>query len=76
MSMNAIEEYAVRLVATGAEFVAEDDMDEEGEFEDEADGRAAAALGVRMARTIRNNPEAFLGWYRFQLEEKALEIGG
>lgn len=61
--MNEIEKYAINLVATGAESVAEDDIDEEGEFAQEDDWRSAADLGVKMARTIKNNPTAFYDWY-------------
>jgi hypothetical protein len=61
--MNEIEKYAVNLVGEGAEGIAEDDIDEDGEFADEADWRTASDLGVKMARAIKNNPEAFLAWY-------------
>lgn len=61
--MTDIEAYAVNLVAAGAESVAEDDMDEDGEFGNEDDWRTAADLGVKMARAIKDNPEAFLAWY-------------
>lgn len=61
--MDAIETYAVNLVACGAESYAEDDIDEEGEFTDEQDWRTAADLGVKMARAIKDNPDAFHGWY-------------
>jgi hypothetical protein len=59
-----IEQYAVNLVGTGAESVAEDDLDEDGEFANEDDWRTASSLGVKMARAIKDNPEAFLAWYR------------
>ena len=61
--MNDIEKYAVDLVGEGAESVAEDDTDEEGHFENEDAWRASCDLGVKMARTIKDNPEAFLAWY-------------
>lgn len=61
--MTDIEAYAVNLVGAGAESLAEDDVDEDGEFENEDDWRAAADLGVKMARVIRDNPTAFLAWY-------------
>jgi hypothetical protein len=67
--MNDIEKYAVKLVAEGAESVAEDDLDEDGEFENEDDWRTASDLGVKMARTIADNPEALLGWYRSIVSE-------
>jgi hypothetical protein len=61
--MDDTEKYAVDLVASGAESVAEDDIDEEGHFENEDDWRTASDLGVKMARTIKNNPTAFYDWY-------------
>lgn len=61
--MDAIETYAVDLVGAGALSHAEDDIDEEGEFDNEEDWRAAAALAVKMALAIRINPEAFHAWY-------------
>jgi uncharacterized protein (DUF2461 family) len=61
--MNDIEKYAAKLVGAGALSYAEDDIDEEGEFESEDDWRTAADLGVKMARAIQDNPEAFLAWY-------------
>jgi hypothetical protein len=62
--MNDIEKYAVELVGEGAEGVATDDLDEEGEFANEDDWRTARSLGVKMGRAIKDNPEAFLAWYR------------
>lgn len=62
--MNEIEKYAIAGVAEGAEGVVEDDLDEEGVFDNEADWRSAVDLGVKMARAIKNNPEGFLAWYR------------
>lgn len=62
--MNKIEKYAVDLVASGAESLAEDDLDEDGVFADEADWRKAADLGVAMARVIKNSPRSFLTWYK------------
>jgi hypothetical protein len=62
--MEDIEKYAVDLAGEGAESVATDDLDEEGHFENEDDWRAARVLGVDMGRAIKDNPEAFLAWYR------------
>ncbi len=63
--MTRIEQYAVNLVGTGAESIAEDDLDEEGVFEQEDDDwRTASDLGVKMARAIQENPDSFLEWYR------------
>lgn len=62
--MTEIEKYAVDLVGSGAESIAEDDMDEDGVFEDEADSQAAADLAVDMAQAIRGNPDSFLTWFR------------
>jgi uncharacterized protein (DUF2461 family) len=61
--MNDIEKYAVKLVGEGAESVAEDDIDEDGEFANEDDWRTAADLGVKMGRAIKDHPEAFHAWY-------------
>lgn len=58
----SIEEYAIDLVVTGAEHMAEDDMNEEDEIARE-DHRAACDMAGDMARTIRDNPDEFLGWY-------------
>lgn len=68
--MDKIEAYAVNLVGSGAESLAEDDIDEDGEFEDEDDWRAAADLGVKMARAIKDHPDAFLEWHRVVTGEK------
>lgn len=62
--MNAIEEYAVGLVGDGALSYAEDDIDEDGEFADREDWLTARNLALEMAVAVKNNPEAFLAWYR------------
>jgi hypothetical protein len=61
--MTEIEQYAVTLVADGAESLAEDDIDEDGDFADRRDWVEAAELGVSMARAIKDNPDEFLDWY-------------
>lgn len=54
-----IEEYAIQLVAVGAESYAEDDMNE-GEDIADADLRPAIKLAVKIAHAIRANPQAVL----------------
>jgi hypothetical protein len=61
--MTEIEKYAVDLVGTGALSHAEDDIDEEGEFADEDDWRAARTLALSMAQAIQANPTSFYCWY-------------
>lgn len=62
--MNDIEAYAVNLVGEGAESIAGDDLDEEGQFDNEDDWREARSRGVKMGRAIKDNPEGFVAWYR------------
>jgi len=64
--MEPLENYAIGLVADGAESVAEDDLceTEEAEALSEEDWRTACDLGVKMARAIGDNRESFLAWYR------------
>jgi hypothetical protein len=62
--IDEIEKYAVGLAGEGAESLATDDIDEEGQFENEDDWRKARVLGVKMGRAIKDNPEGFLAWYR------------
>lgn len=57
--MKTIEEYAIELVADGAESLAEDDMNEDGDIAEE-DHDAAMDLALRIARGIRANPAAAL----------------
>lgn len=63
--MNDIEEYAINLVAQGGESIAEDDLDEDGVFDEarETDWRVSTELGVRMARAIEQNKASFLAWF-------------
>jgi hypothetical protein len=61
--MNDIEKYAVGLVGVGAMSYAEDDIDEDDEFADRNDWLAARNLGLKMALAVKNNPDAFHGWY-------------
>lgn len=69
--MNRIEEFAVWLVATGAEDSATDDLNEGGdplsERGDHLDGndhQQACDLAQDIAGAITSNPEAFIAWYR------------
>jgi hypothetical protein len=57
--MKTIEEYAIELVANGAESYAEDDMNEDDEIAQE-DLRPAIKLAVKIAWAIRANPDAVL----------------
>lgn len=57
--MKSIEEYAIDLVASGAESHAEDDMNEDGEIAND-DHQAAVDLAVEIAQAIRANPESVL----------------
>jgi hypothetical protein len=61
--MNKIEAYAVNLVHEGAAHTAQEDLDENGQFDNEQDWRAACKLASEMAQVIERNPEAFLRWY-------------
>jgi hypothetical protein len=64
--MTKIEMYAVKLVAEGGEYSAEDDLNETEEFEEseERQWREACDLGVDMAQAIARNAESFVSWYR------------
>jgi hypothetical protein len=73
--MTKIEDYALNLVANGAESHTEDDIDEDGEFgvddingeptaESEADHKAAVDLAMAIIRAIRDNPQTLLGMVR------------
>lgn len=57
--MKTIEEYAVELVADGAESFAEDDMNENEDIADD-DHQAACGLALKIARAIKANPQAVL----------------
>lgn len=62
--MTEIEKYAIKLVADGAEGIAEDDMDEDGTFDTEDDWHDAMNLGVDMAQAVAKNADSFLAWFR------------
>lgn len=69
--MDRPEEFAVWLVASGAEDSATDDLNEgadplseRGEGLDDEEHGQACDLAGRIARTIAVNPEQFLAWYR------------
>lgn len=61
--MSPIEEYALDMVADGAEGLIEDDLNESGEISEE-DHPAAVALGMAIVRAIRANPDAILALAR------------
>lgn len=54
-----IEEYAIELVASGAESTAEDDMNEDGAIA-EANHEEACDLAIRIAHAIRAKPHMVL----------------
>lgn len=66
--MDDIETYAVDLVHIGAADCAQEDMDEDGCFADEADWRKARKLGADMAFAIRTKPASFLAWFRAEAD--------
>lgn len=57
--MKTVEEYAVDLVADGAEHVAEDDLNEDGDIAEE-DHQEACDLALEIAAAIRKRPEVVL----------------
>ncbi len=57
--MMTVEEYAIDLVCTGAEHVAEDDVNEDGDIADEHHHKACD-LAIAIAHAIRANPDAVL----------------
>ena len=57
--MKTVEEYAIELVADGAESTAEDDLNEDGEIADE-DHEAACDLALRICAAIRKHPAEVL----------------
>lgn len=66
--MKTIEEYAIDMVAAGAESVIEDDLNEDDEIA-EADHEAACELGHAIVRAIRANPDAILALARLTEDE-------
>ncbi len=50
-----INDYALNLIANGGESTAEDDMDEDGVFEDEYDHEKACDLACAIADVIRED---------------------
>lgn len=57
--MKTVNEYAVELVVEGAEHVAEDDLNENGDIDD-ASHKEACDLAIEIAHAIRGNPQAVL----------------
>ena len=57
--MKTIEQYAIGLVADGAESTAEDDLNEDGEIND-SDHQAACRLATQIAYGIRKHPAVAL----------------
>lgn len=61
--MKTVEEYAIDLVASGAESTAEDDLNEGEEIADE-DHQAACDLAIKIAHYIRQYPHTVLNLVR------------
>lgn len=57
--MKTIEEYAIQLVADGAESFAEDDLNENEDIAN-GDHQAACDLALKIVRAIKANPQAVL----------------
>ncbi len=57
--MKTIDEYAIDLIAQGAESLAEDDLNENGDIAEE-DHDAACDLAIRLAHAIKANPAVVL----------------
>lgn len=64
-----VEQYAVDLVAGGAESHAEDDTDEDGHFDDPADHEAAVALAINIAHALKADPDRAVRLGRAHAEE-------
>lgn len=59
--VKTVEEYAIELVVEGAQHVAEDDTNENGDIADGAHS-AACDLALDMAKAIKDNPRSFAEW--------------
>lgn len=57
--MKSIQEYAIDLVADGAESTIEDDLNELGDIAED-DHQAACDLAMDVVRAIRDNPSVVL----------------
>lgn len=57
-----VEEYAIDLIASGTESLAEDDLNEDGEIADELHDEACG-LAIDAAHAIKANPQAFMAWF-------------
>lgn len=68
-----VDEYAIDLVVSGAQHVAEDDLNEDGEIAEEQHGEAMD-LALSMAATIRDNPAAFLAWFEAHRREPGAPV--
>jgi hypothetical protein len=65
--VKTIEEYAIDLVANGAESTIEDDLNEDGEVSDE-DHEKARDLAMAIVRAIRTTPGPVLALTRLITE--------
>lgn len=61
--MKTVEEYAIDMVAAGAESLIEDDLNEDDEISDE-DHKAAVDLALAMVRAIREFPDVVIAMAR------------
>ncbi len=59
MTRMTVEEYAIDLVCTGAEHVAEDDLNESEDIADHQH-QEACDLAIKIAHAIRANPDTVL----------------
>lgn len=67
------KQYAVALVARGAESTAEDDLNDNGDVTD-ADHEKAMDLAIDLAHAIHNHPDEFLAWAKPHLPERSRVI--
>jgi hypothetical protein len=54
-----VEEYAIELVADGAESTVEDDLNEDGDLSEE-DHKEACYLAMAIVQAIRVNPQVII----------------
>jgi hypothetical protein len=62
--LTAVEEYAFKLLADGAESHAEGDLDEDDRFENTDDHDESCSLTIKVAHWVRDNPTVVLAMMR------------